>query len=170
MLPSLNSRYEFASKSCICNMAVSFLLAARSRFSVFSADDYRLAAPQKWGTHISLFLPEVNRGGPPLFRNRARARDRNRRVARKIDHEQEHEHDYDAGQPALSVSKISAYCLVRKPSPIASLGRLFMKKTLISAALWIFIGATLLAASPAEQQVAEAIKAPNLSVVHLWAP
>jgi thiol-disulfide isomerase/thioredoxin len=26
------------------------------------------------------------------------------------------------------------------------------------------------AASPAEQQVAEAIKAPNLSVVHLWAP
>src|SRR5687767_8426321 len=29
---------------------------------------------------------------------------------------------------------------------------------------------SLRAASPAEQQVAEAIKAPNLSVVHLWAP
>ena len=31
-------------------------------------------------------------------------------------------------------------------------------------------GTLLLAASPAEQQVAEAIKAPGLSVVHLWAP
>ena len=30
--------------------------------------------------------------------------------------------------------------------------------------------ATLRAASPAEQQVAEAIKAPSLSVVHFWAP
>ena len=29
---------------------------------------------------------------------------------------------------------------------------------------------SLFAASPAEQQVAEAIKAPNLSIVHLWAP
>ena len=29
---------------------------------------------------------------------------------------------------------------------------------------------TALAASPAEQQLAEAIKAPGLSVVHLWAP
>lgn len=43
-------------------MAVSFLLAARSRFSVFSVGDYRPAAPQKWGTHISLTFPEVNRG------------------------------------------------------------------------------------------------------------
>ena len=34
-----------------------------------------------------------------------------------------------------------------------------------------FVAATsLFAASPAEQQLAEAIKAPNLSVVHLWAP
>ena len=31
-------------------------------------------------------------------------------------------------------------------------------------------GIPLFAASPAEQQVAEAIKAPGLSVVHLWAP
>ena len=33
-----------------------------------------------------------------------------------------------------------------------------------------FFSSTLLAASPAEQQVAEAIKAQALSVVHLWAP
>ena len=31
-------------------------------------------------------------------------------------------------------------------------------------------GTDLFAASPAEQQLAEAIKAPGLSVVHLWAP
>jgi thiol-disulfide isomerase/thioredoxin len=47
-----------------------------------------------------------------------------------------------------------------------------MKRILISlgAMLSIIVGATLSRASPAEQQVAEAIKAPNLSVVHLWAP
>src|SRR4051794_41774293 len=34
-----------------------------------------------------------------------------------------------------------------------------------------FLGAaSLFAASPAEQQVTEAIKAPGISVVHLWAP
>src|SRR5438270_13766395 len=60
MLPSLNSRYDWASKSCICNIAVSFLLAARSRFSVFSVGDHRRAAPQKWGRHISPRLREVN--------------------------------------------------------------------------------------------------------------
>jgi thiol-disulfide isomerase/thioredoxin len=32
------------------------------------------------------------------------------------------------------------------------------------------VASSLLAASPAEQQVSEAIKAPSLSVVHLWAP
>ena len=48
-------------------MAVSFLLAARSRFSVFSVGDYRPAAPQKWGTHISPFLGAVNRGLRGLF-------------------------------------------------------------------------------------------------------
>jgi len=47
-----------------------------------------------------------------------------------------------------------------------------MKRTLISfgAMLWMVSATILLAASPAEQQVAEAIKAPALSVVHLWAP
>src|ERR1700704_3943973 len=48
MLPSLKSRYDFASKSCICNIRVSFLLAARSRFSVFRAGARRLDA-QKGG-------------------------------------------------------------------------------------------------------------------------
>jgi hypothetical protein len=48
-------------------MAVSFLLAARSRFSVFSVGDYRPAAPQKWGTHISLILGAVNLGLRGLF-------------------------------------------------------------------------------------------------------
>ncbi len=33
-----------------------------------------------------------------------------------------------------------------------------------------FVGASAHAASPAEQQVVEATKAPNVSVVHLWAP
>src|SRR4051794_24412364 len=47
-----------------------------------------------------------------------------------------------------------------------------MKRTLISVAtaFWVILGPAVLAASPAEQQVAEAIKAQNLSVVHLWAP
>lgn len=48
-------------------MAVSFLLAARSRFSVFSVGDYRPAAPQKWGTHISPFFGAVNRQAAGLF-------------------------------------------------------------------------------------------------------
>ena len=47
-----------------------------------------------------------------------------------------------------------------------------MKRILVSiaVALSILSAAPLFAASPAEQQVAEAIKASNLSVVHLWAP
>jgi thiol-disulfide isomerase/thioredoxin len=47
-----------------------------------------------------------------------------------------------------------------------------MKRTIISVAtaFWIILGTAVFGASPAEQQVAEAIKAPNLSVVHLWAP
>lgn len=34
----------------------------------------------------------------------------------------------------------------------------------------VFWGTPLLAASPAEVQVAEAVKAPGVSIVHLWAP
>ena len=41
---------------------------------------------------------------------------------------------------------------------------------LLSLSLWIAAGRLLFATSPAEQQVAEAIKGPALSVVHLWAP
>ena len=36
--------------------------------------------------------------------------------------------------------------------------------------LSLVIATALFAVSPAEQQLTEAIKAPNLSVVHLWAP
>jgi hypothetical protein len=36
--------------------------------------------------------------------------------------------------------------------------------------LTVFAASSALAASPAEQQVTEAIKAQNVSVVHLWAP
>jgi len=43
-----------------------------------------------------------------------------------------------------------------------------MKK--LAVLLSLFVATSLPGASPAEQQVAEAIKAPNLSVVHLWAP
>ena len=43
-----------------------------------------------------------------------------------------------------------------------------MKKLLVLVAL--SAAARLFAASPAEQQLSEAIKGPNLSVVHLWAP
>ena len=46
-----------------------------------------------------------------------------------------------------------------------------MRRTLILVAVFsIVLGPWLLAGSPAEQQIAEAVKAPNLSVVHLWAP
>ena len=41
---------------------------------------------------------------------------------------------------------------------------------LLAFRLWMAVGPLLFATSPAEQQVAEAIKAPALSVVHLWAP
>jgi len=43
-----------------------------------------------------------------------------------------------------------------------------MKK--LAAILTLSFAASLFAGSPAEQQLAEAIKAPELSVVHLWAP
>jgi thiol-disulfide isomerase/thioredoxin len=47
-----------------------------------------------------------------------------------------------------------------------------MKKLLILfvAALSLVSTSALFAASPAEQQLAETIKAPGLSIVHLWAP
>jgi thiol-disulfide isomerase/thioredoxin len=47
-----------------------------------------------------------------------------------------------------------------------------MKKflVLLGVVLSMSGGGTARAASPAEQQLAEAIKAPGLSVVHLWAP
>jgi len=47
-----------------------------------------------------------------------------------------------------------------------------MKRILLSLGLMLsLLAATVLfAASPAEQQLAETIKAPGLSVVHLWAP
>jgi thiol-disulfide isomerase/thioredoxin len=47
-----------------------------------------------------------------------------------------------------------------------------MKKScvLFAVVLMMIRGTTLFAASPAEQQLADAIKAPNSSVVHLWAP
>jgi hypothetical protein len=47
-----------------------------------------------------------------------------------------------------------------------------MKKFLglLGVVLWLIFQNALLAASPAEQQLAEAVKAPGLSVVHLWAP
>jgi thiol-disulfide isomerase/thioredoxin len=47
-------------------------------------------------------------------------------------------------------------------------GRLLRMK--IVAALSILLTASAFAASPAEQQVADATKAPGLTVVHLWAP
>jgi thiol-disulfide isomerase/thioredoxin len=46
-----------------------------------------------------------------------------------------------------------------------------MKKLLATTAIFFFaLMRSLTAASPAEQQVAEALKSPDLSVVHLWAP
>ena len=47
-----------------------------------------------------------------------------------------------------------------------------MKKffALFGIVLSMICGTALFAASPAEQQLAEAVKAPDLSVVHLWAP
>jgi len=47
-----------------------------------------------------------------------------------------------------------------------------MKKflALVGVTFSIIGGSSLFAASPVEQQLAEAVKAPNVSVVHLWAP
>jgi len=44
------------------------------------------------------------------------------------------------------------------------------KLILLGVLLSVISGTALFAASPAEQQLAEAVKAPGLSVVHLWAP
>jgi hypothetical protein len=78
-------------------MAVSFLLAARSRFSVFSVGDYRPAAPQKWGTHISLISGVVNRGlrGQILS---AHALDHDPNPVSCGAYPQDHEHDQDHEQ------------------------------------------------------------------------
>ncbi len=43
-------------------------------------------------------------------------------------------------------------------------------KRMLSVALVLLFSASAFAISPAEQQVAEALKAPNLTVVHMWAP
>src|SRR3981081_3335348 len=43
-----------------------------------------------------------------------------------------------------------------------------MKNLVLTLAL--FVATSVFAASPAEQQLVEATKAPNLSVIHLWAP
>lgn len=46
-----------------------------------------------------------------------------------------------------------------------------MLKTLSAGALLsVLLAGSALAVSPAESQVAEAVKAPNVSVIHLWAP
>jgi thiol-disulfide isomerase/thioredoxin len=45
-----------------------------------------------------------------------------------------------------------------------------MKKWLATGAISLLAFTTNLSASPAEEQVTEAIKSPALSVVHLWAP
>jgi thiol-disulfide isomerase/thioredoxin len=47
-----------------------------------------------------------------------------------------------------------------------------MKKSCVLFAVLLMMigGTTLYATSPAEQQLAEGVKAPGLSVVHLWAP
>jgi thiol-disulfide isomerase/thioredoxin len=44
-----------------------------------------------------------------------------------------------------------------------------MRKALVALSL-AFCAANIFAASPAEQQVVDAIKSPDLTVVHLWAP
>jgi thiol-disulfide isomerase/thioredoxin len=44
------------------------------------------------------------------------------------------------------------------------------KLILLALALSMISAPALFAVSPAEQQVAEAVKAPSVSVVHLWAP
>lgn len=43
-------------------------------------------------------------------------------------------------------------------------------KRMLSVALVLLFSTSAFAISPAEQQVAEALKAPNLTVVHMWAP
>jgi thiol-disulfide isomerase/thioredoxin len=90
---------------------------------------------------------------------------------REIDREQEHEHDYEAvwfvhlePRGFLRILALST----RRVSLSFRCGA-SMKRTLISV-LSLVVAVPLFGASPAEQQVADAIKAPNLSVVHLWAP
>src|SRR3954447_4256308 len=43
-------------------------------------------------------------------------------------------------------------------------------KCLVAALTAVFCALSVRAESPAEQKIMDAIKAPNLSVVHLWAP
>src|SRR5688572_26944850 len=69
----------------------------------------------------------------------------------------------------LSAGRFFAYWLCPRRARLPSM--FSITRILIAVCLLSLTAAgSLLAASPAEQQVAEAIKAPNLSVVHLWAP
>ena len=46
-----------------------------------------------------------------------------------------------------------------------------MKRFILSiVGLWVMCGPVVFAESPTEKQLAEAVKATNISVVHLWAP
>src|SRR2546428_7384889 len=72
----------------------------------------------------------------------------------------------------LSAADFSAYCS-RTGSLLHSLELdVLMKKfvALFGVTLSMICGPVLFATSPAERQLAEAVKAPGLSVVHLWAP
>src|SRR5437764_13390045 len=72
----------------------------------------------------------------------------------------------------LSSADFSAYCArLRRAFRLFNWTTL-MKRKFVSLGLLLSMlcGTALFAASPAEQQLAEAVKAPGLSVVHLWAP
>ena len=64
MLPSLKSRIDFASKSCICNIAIKVSLSDMATISRRRIQPpVRTASPplQKWGGTVGIIRFQVNR-------------------------------------------------------------------------------------------------------------
>jgi thiol-disulfide isomerase/thioredoxin len=81
------------------------------------------------------------------------------------DHEQDQEQEI--GRISLRVLSSVDFSAILTCPPSVSLASGMKNLVLILA---LSLATSLSAASPAEQQLSEAIKAPGLSVVHLWAP
>jgi len=83
------------------------------------------------------------------------------------DYEQDQDQEQEIRRISLRLLEAADFSAILNCPPSVSLAAGMKNLVLIFA---LSVATSLFAASPAEQQLSEAIKAPNLSVVHLWAP